>query len=165
MLSKKIQNALNKQIAMESNASQAYLAMSNWCNDNALDGCKAFFTAQSDEERMHMMKILNYVQDSDGKVVVPAIDKPSTKYKNVLDIFKAGLKNEKEVSKAINNIITLCMDERDYQTYHFMEWYLDEQHEEESLFRGIIDRINLIGMEGQGLHMIDEYVKNSRGEE
>ncbi len=159
MLSKNIQKALNEQIAMEGAASQKYLAMACWCDDAALSGCAEFLYAHSEEERMHMLKLVRYMSESGAKPITPAIAQPQLVYNNILDLFETAYQNELKVSRAINDLVELCVQEKDKQTENFLQWYVTEQHEEETLYRGLIDRIKLIGTEGRGLYFIDKEVE------
>ena len=159
MLSKKVEKALNEQIAMEAAASQKYLAMACWCDEKALEGCANFLYTQADEERMHMMKLVHYINESGGRALTPAIAKPQQDFDNILNLFEIALENEKAVSVAIDKIVDVCEKERDKQTANFLEWFVEEQHEEESLYRSLIDRVKLIGLEGRGLYFIDKEVE------
>jgi ferritin len=158
MLSPKVLDALNKQVHMEANASQKYLAMACWCDANSMEGCARFFYRHTDEERMHMLKLVHYINDAGGKVVTPAIEQPQLEYSNVKEVFETAYLHEQKVSESIDNLIELCMLQKDKQTANFLQWYLNEQHEEEALYRTLIDRINLIGIEGRGLYFIDKEV-------
>ena len=160
MLSSKIEAALNQQIEMESNASQSYLAMACWCDSKALEGCAKFLYAQAEEERMHMLKLLHHLNESGGFAITPAVKQPTLQFENILSLFQQAYKNELAVSKAISKLVDLCETERDRQTANFLQWFLDEQHEEETSYRSLLDRISLIGLEGRGLYFIDKEVEN-----
>lgn len=156
MLNKKLETALNKQVTIEGSASQGYLAMACWCDEKGLEGAANFFFRQSDEERMHMLKIVHYIAEAGGKVSIQAFDKPKASFKNILDVVKTAYKQEQAVTKSINAIVDLAIQNKDHQTNSFFQWFVDEQLEEEGMFRGFIDKINLIGLEGRGLYMIDQ---------
>ncbi|MCL4114842.1 UNVERIFIED_CONTAM: hypothetical protein GTU68_043722 [Idotea baltica] len=158
MLSKKIEKALNEQIGLEAAASQKYLAMAIWCDAQGLEGSSEFFFNQSEEERMHMMKIIHYIQEADGLAVVPSLSKPSSDYKNINTVVKAAYDSEKKVTKSIHSIVDLSLVEKDHTTYNFLQWYVAEQQEEEALMRKIIDRIKLIGEGPQSLYYIDQAI-------
>lgn len=156
MLTKKVENALNKQIEMEGYASNYYLSAASWCDSKGLPGCAGFLYRHADEERMHMMKIFNYVNDAGGHALAPAIKQPPVKFKSLKDLFKAVFDHEIEVTKSINSLVDLCMGEKDHSSYHFLQWYVAEQHEEEKLFRLILDKIDLLGPDdSRGLYWID----------
>lgn len=158
MLSSKVQKALNNQVQIESNASQKYLAMACWCDANALEGCARFFYRHSDEERLHMLKLIHYINDAGGTVSVPSVELPPAEYNNIKELFETAYAHEQKVSAAIDSLIELCITEKDKQTANFLQWYLNEQHEEEALYRTLIDRIKLIGIQDRGLYFIDKEV-------
>ncbi len=159
MLSKKMEDALNNQIALEGNASATYLAIASWCEREALNGCAQFFYDQSAEERMHMMKIIHYINDMDGHAIIPAQEKPQAEYESIQDVFKIVYAQEKRVTQAIYNLLSISNEEDDHATTLFLQWYVAEQREEEAQVRGIIDKIKLIGTGPQSLFFIDQEVE------
>lgn len=156
MISKKMEEALNQQIAFEGYASFLYLAMSTWCDNKGLLGCAKFLQRQSQEEYMHMVKIFQYLSDVDGFAITPGIDQPPHEFDSVQEIFKSVYKHEQKVTKSINQLVTLSTEENDYATQTFLQWYVNEQREEEALMRNVLDRINLIGDGPQSLYFIDK---------
>lgn len=155
MLSKKIEAALNGQVAVEANSSQAYLAMASWAENQGLGGTAAFLYRHSDEERMHMLKLVKFINERGGKAAIPALEQPGTNYNSITEIFKALLDHETKVTKEINSVVDLCLKEKDYTTHNFMQWYVSEQIEEEALARNLIDKLNLIGNDKGGLYLFD----------
>jgi ferritin len=156
MLSKKITSALNEQIEMEGYASNYYLAAASWCDSRSMMGCASFLFRHADEERMHMMKLFTYINDAGGHAVVPAFKQPPEKFKSLLELFEDIFRHELKVTESINNLVELCLKEKDYATNQFLQWYVAEQHEEEKLFRTIIDKIKLLGADDQrGIYWID----------
>jgi ferritin len=145
MLSKKIEAALNGQVAVEANSSQAYLAMASWAENQGLSGTAAFLYRHSDEERLHMLKLVKFINERGGKAVVSALKQPGTNYKTITEIFKALLDHETKVTNEINGVVDLCLKEKDYTTHNFMQWYVSEQ----------IDKLNLIGSDKGGLYLFD----------
>ena len=160
MLSEKTLQALNKQIALEGNASASYLAMASWCERQGLNGCATFFFDQSAEERMHMMKIIHYVNEMDGHAVISAQEQPKGEYDSIQELFKAVYLQEKGVTSAIYALLSISNEESDHSTTLFLQWYVAEQREEESQVRTILDKIKLIGTGGQSLYFIDQEVQN-----
>ncbi len=156
MISKKVEEALNQQIAYEGYASFLYLAMSYWCDRQGLQGCHAFLHRQSDEEREHMLRIYHYISETDGTAVTPAIQQPPTNYESIQNLFEQVYAHEQKVTQSIYKIIDLCYKENDYSTLNFLQWYVQEQREEESLMRTILDRIKIIGDGPQSLYYIDK---------
>lgn len=155
MLSKKIEAALNGQVAIEAASSQAYLAMASWAENQGLSGTAAFLYKHSDEERMHMLKLVKFINERGGKAVIPALKQPGTNFKTITDIFQALLFHETKVTQEINAVVDTCLKEKDYTTHNFMQWYVGEQIEEEALARTLIDKLNLIGNDKGGLYLFD----------
>lgn len=156
MLSKTIQEALNKQVAMEATSSQAYLAMASWAEiQPGLDGVTEFFYQQSAEERMHMLKLLRYINERGGFGMVPALEQPIITYQSLQRVFEEFLKHEVEVSESINQLVGMALDERDFATHNFLQWYVAEQIEEEHLARTLNDKLELVGNDKSGIYMFD----------
>lgn len=160
MISKKMQAALNEQIVLEAYASHLYLAMAGWFDLQGLQGCAQFMYRQSDEERMHKMKIFHYLLEMDAAAVVPAVTKPPATFKSVQDAFKSTYAHEQKVTQAINTLVDLAIKENDHATHNFLQWYVTEQREEETLMRSILDKINLIGDGPQSLYFIDKEIES-----
>jgi len=156
MLSEKMIVRLNEQIAMEGYASFLYLSMAGWFDDKSLKGCAAFMYRQSVEEHMHMMKIFHYLIEMNARPISPAIPQPQSEFADVKAIFEESLSQEQRVTKSINDIVELSIQESDHATYAFLQWYVTEQREEESLIRTVLDKINLIGDGSQSLYFIDK---------
>lgn len=155
MLSKKIEAALNGQIGIEAMSSQSYLAMASWAETNGLMGTATFLYRHSDEERVHMLKLIKFVNDRGGRALVPALKQPQKDYRSITDIFQSLLEHETHVTGSINKVVDLCLKEKDYTTHNFMQWYVSEQIEEETLARTLIDKLELIGSDKGGLYLFD----------
>lgn len=156
MLSKTIQEALNKQVAMEATSSQAYLAMASWAEiQPGLDGVTEFFYQQSNEERMHMLKLIRYVNERGGFAMVPALPQPIITFQSLQRVFEEFLKHEVGVSESINQLVGLALDERDFATHNFLQWYVSEQIEEERLARTLNDKLELVGDDKSGIYLFD----------
>ena len=156
MISKKMEDALNQQIAFEGYASFFYLSMATWCDHKGLQGCSKFLQRQSEEERVHMMKIFEYLSDVDGFAETPGIEQPPHEFKSVQEIFKTVYEHEQKVTQSINKLVALATKENDYATQTFLQWYVNEQREEEAQMRTVLDRISLIGDGPQSLYFIDK---------
>ena len=159
MISKKMENALNKQIELEGYASFLYLSMASWCEQNGLEGSAKFMHRQSDEERSHMLRIFYYINEVDGHAITPAIKQPPLQFESLPSLFKQVYEHEKKVTAAINSLVDMSYKENDYSTLNFLQWYIQEQREEEALMRTIIDKIKLIGDGPQSLFYIDNEVE------
>ncbi len=160
MLSKKIEKALNDQIASENYASHYYLSMASWCDKSGLHGSAGFLYGHADQERIHMMKLFHYVNDAGGHAQVSCAKEPPLTFKSLQDVFNLVLKNEQLVSSQINRLVDLCLTDSDHSTFNFLQWYVSEQHEEELLFTRILDLIKITGLEGRGLFLVDKEIGN-----
>ena len=159
MLSKKIEEALNKQIKIEAESSQVYLAMACWAEVQGFEGVAQFMFAHSDEERMHMLKLVKFVNERGGHAKVSHLEAPPTEFGSFKNMFETLFNHEVMVSQSINDLVHITLEERDYATHNFLQWYVSEQIEEEALARNILDKINLIGDDKGGLYLFDNDVK------
>lgn len=155
MLSKKMLGLLNKQIETEANASSVYLSMASWVECQGFEGAASFLYGHSDEERMHMLKLLRYVNERGGHGLSPAIKAPKERYKSLGEIFEMLLEHEIKVSHEINKLVDAALAEKDFATHNFLQWYVQEQMEEERLARTVLDKFQLIGGDKGGLYMLD----------
>jgi ferritin len=155
MLSPKIEKALNQQVKLEAESSQVYLAMASWAEAEGYSGVAAFLYKHSDEERLHMLKLIKFINERGGHGVVAALGAPSAKYKGVKELFQQVLDHEVLVSNEINKLVDACQKEKDYTTHHFLQWYVSEQIEEEALARQILDKLKLIGGDKSGMYFFD----------
>lgn len=160
MLNKKIESALNKQVMLEAESSQFYLAMASWAENNAYNGVANFFYIHSDEERLHMLKLVRYVNERGGKAIIPALKAPNTNFKSLDTIFLNLFKHEVNVSAEINAMVDVCLKEKDYTTHNFLQWYVSEQIEEEALARNMLDKLKLIGSDKGGMYLFDRDLSN-----
>lgn len=165
MLDKQMIQALNEQIAMEGYASFLYLSMAGWFDTKSMKGCAAFMYRQSAEEHVHMMKIYHYLIEMDAISISPAITQPPSEFPSVKAIFEETLAHEQRVTASINKLVELAISQSDHSTYAFLQWYVTEQREEESLVRTILDKINLIGDGSQSLYFIDKEIEAINNEE
>jgi len=155
MLKPEIEKVLNKQIELEASSSQYYLAMATWCESKGLQGTSNFLYHHSDEERMHMLKLVKFITERGGQVIIPALVQPPTAFDSIEAVFQLVLEHELNVTESINNIIDVCLSVKDYTTHNFMQWYVSEQLEEEALARTILDKLRLIGSDKGGLYLFD----------
>lgn len=164
MLTKSIQDALNKQVAMEAESSQAYLAMASWAEiQPGLDGVTNFFYQQSDEERVHMLKLIRFINERGGFAVVPALPQPNITFPSLKRVFADFLNHEISVSESINELVGLSLQEKDFATHNFLQWYVSEQIEEESLARTLNDKLELVGEDKGGIYLFDKDILLFRG--
>lgn len=159
MVSDIIEKALNEQIRIEAESSQIYLAMASWAENQGFEGVASFMYAHSDEERMHMLKMVKFVNERGGHAQISDLAKPPVSFGSFKEMFKSLFDHEVMVSQKINDLVGITLSERDYATHNFLQWYVAEQIEEEALARNILDKINLIGDDKGGLYLFDNDVK------
>ncbi len=163
MLSKTLQEALNQQVKHEAASSQIYLAMASWADiQPGLQGVTEFFYQQSEEEREHMLKLIKYINERGGYAIVPALEQPIITFQSLKRVFEEFLKNELGVSESINDIVHLALQEKDYATHNFLQWYVSEQIEEERLARTSNEKLELIGEDKSGLYLFDRDILSYR---
>jgi len=160
-MNKRVEKALNDQIEQEASSSQFYLAMASWAETQGLNGTSKFLYTHSDEERFHMLKLVKFVNERGGIAIIPSLDKPKEKFKGIEHVFQLLLDHELQVTRSINELVDICLQEKDYTTHNFIQWYVSEQLEEEALARTIIDKIKLIGNDKGGLYLFDRDLENA----
>ena len=158
MLTQKMIQRLNEQVNLEMYSSNIYLAMSAWCANKGLNGSAAFLKDHSKEELSHAYKLFDYINETGATAVIDHIEKPQSEFENLQDIFEKTYNHELIVSKSILDLVDIALSEKDYSTFNFLQWYVSEQHEEEKLFKEILDKFEIIGMDGRGLFMIDKEI-------
>ena len=157
----RVEEALNDQIEKEASSSQFYLAMASWAENNGLNGTAKFMYTHSDEERFHMLKLVKFVNERGGKAIIPSLQQPPKSFENLVNVFELLLKHEIMVTESINNLVDICLQEKDYTTHNFVQWYVAEQLEEEALARAILDKLRLIDGDKGGMYMFDRDLENS----
>ncbi|MCD6366539.1 MAG: ferritin [Bacteroidales bacterium] len=145
MIPKEIAKILNEQIEKEIYSSNLYLAMAIWCDSKGYEGSSKWLYDQAEEERMHGFKFIHYLVDVDEKAVVPALKKPPVSFKDIKTLFDMVLKHEQFISDSINEIVKVCHKTNDYRTMNWIQYFVQEQIEEESTVRTIIDKLKLAG--------------------
>jgi ferritin len=164
MLSSKVTTALNKQIELEASSSQYYLSMASWAETQGLNGIAGFLYKHADEERMHMLKLIKFVNERGGHGIVPSLKQPPFNFKSVKYVFDEVLKHEILVTAEINKLVETTLKEKDYTTHNFLQWYVSEQIEEEALARQIVDKLKLIGDDKSGLYFFDRDLNGIAGQ-
>ncbi|SHJ72082.1 ferritin [Arenibacter nanhaiticus] len=159
MLSKKLEKALNDQVRIEAASSQVYLSMASWAEGKGLEGIANFMYAQSDEERMHMLKLIKFINERGGNAHISELKAPKNDFGTFQKMFNELLEHEIFVSDSINELVHVTLEEKDYATHNFLQWYVAEQIEEEALARNILDKINLIGNDKGGLYLFDRDIQ------
>lgn len=144
-LSAKMTDALNKQITLEAYSAQVYLMLSSWADELGYAGISGFLFKHSTEERTHMAKLIEYIQERGGKVTIDAIPKPGAEPKSIQECFEMVFKQEVENTTAIYKIIKLSMEENDWATWNHLQWFVTEQREEEKYALQLLDKIKIAG--------------------
>ncbi len=160
MLNKKVERILNEQVEKEGYSSALYLAMASWAEVNGMAGVADWLYAQSDEERMHMLKFVKYINERGGKAIIPAFKQPGKDYTSVKKLFEEVLKHEQYISASINEIVAVCIAEKDFTTHNWVQWFVNEQIEEEANATKILDKLNLLG--DKNLYLFDRDIMSLR---
>lgn len=164
-LSPSITKALNNQIAIELEASQLYLTWAIWAEARGLPGIASFFYAHSEEERQHYLKVIKYVNKRGGGVILPSIQQQENpQFSNILQLFESFLQEEEKVTYHVNEVIHECIQNKDYITHDFLQWFATEQIQEEELCKDIIDRLKLLNHDQGGMYTFDRDIMNFRKE-
>jgi len=154
-LSPRMQAAMNEQMRHEFIAHYLYLAMAAWFGHRNFPGFASWMRFQSMEEAKHALKFFDYIEDRNGEVILEAIEKPKTPWKNVLGVFEAARAHEAKVSLGIHKLITLATTEKDYASQAMLQWFITEQVEEEKTSTLIVETLRIIGDSASGLLMYD----------
>ncbi|MCT4585306.1 MAG: ferritin [Peptostreptococcaceae bacterium] len=160
MASTKMLEALNKQVQREFQSSYIYIGMESYFSEIGLDGFANFFHVQSLEERDHAYRLFNYINSVSGKVELETLEKPKCDYKSPLDALEVTLNHEKFITKSINELMDLAVLEKDHASISFLNWFVDEQVEEEESMDKIIKKLKLFKDDPRGLYMIDTELAN-----
>jgi len=161
MLAKKVEEICNRQIEREGYSSNLYLAMASWAENKGLAGIAGWLYAQSEEEKMHMLKFIRFVNERGGAALIPAFKQPPVKFKGAAEMFKEVLKHEQFITASINEVLATAISENDYATTNWVQWFVNEQVEEESGVQLIIDKLALAGE--YGLYFLDRDIMMLRG--
>lgn len=166
MLNKKIESILNVQVEKEGYSSNLYLAMASWAEVNGYAGIAGWLYKQSDEERMHMLRLIGYINERGGHAIVPVFNEPPVNQKSITSMFEDILKHEQYISQSINEIVAACIEEKDYTTHNWVQWFVNEQIEEEAQVQTILDKLSMLGE--ASMYLFDRDIvsmRDSEGEE
>jgi ferritin len=156
MISKLVEKAINEQIMKEEHSSRLYLSMASWAERNGFPGAANWLYVQAEEERVHMLKLVHYLNDREGAAIISPQDAPAAKFKSLPEVFQQVLKHEEFISASINDLFAACNKEKDYSSANYLQWYITEQIEEEHNARNILDQIKLAGTHEGGMFMMDK---------
>jgi len=155
-MNEKIAKLLNEQVNKEFYSAYLYLDMSNYYDDQDLDGYAHYYMVQAQEERDHALLFIKYMQNNNLKVTLEAIDKPDKTFDSVLDPLVFAAEHERYVTSLINNIYHEAHQDKDYRTMKFLDWFVNEQMEEEDNANTMISRYKLFGQDPKGLYLLDQ---------
>jgi ferritin len=162
-LSKKMQDALNEQIKEELFSSYLYLSMAAYSESINLPGFAHWMQVQSGEELEHAMKFYGYIHGRGGRVILQALDQPAVEFGGPIDLFEKTLAHEQHITGRIHRLYALAVEEKDYASLSILQWFVDEQVEEERTASEILELLKVVGDKGQGLIILDRQLA-SRGE-
>ncbi|NLE34832.1 MAG: ferritin [Bacteroidales bacterium] len=163
MLTKKVEEFCNRQIEREGYSSNLYLAMASWAETKGMEGIAAWLYAQADEEKEHMLKFIKWINERGGTAIIPEFKKPPVEYEGVPELFAEVLKHEQYISASINEVLEVAIAEKDHATTNWIQWFVDEQVEEESSAQQIIDKLNLAG--ANAIYLLDRDIMKLRGDD
>lgn len=156
MLKPDMVEKLNEQINLEFYSSNLYLQMSAWCEEQGFEGAAEFLRQHALEEMEHMNRLFTYVSETGAMPILGAIDAPPHEFTSLAEIFQQTYEHECMITERINSLAHQAFTSQDYSTFNFLQWYVSEQHEEETLFKSVLDKINLVGHDGHALFFVDK---------
>jgi ferritin len=162
MLTKKVEQAMNEQLAVELQSAYAYLAMSAYCEAESLPGLAQWLRAQAREELEHAMRFYGFISDRSGRIHLRGLAEPRAKFSSVLDVFEQALEHERSVTRSIGNLYSLVVDAKDYAAQAWLDWFATEQVEEEKTVGGIVDALRRVGSRGDALFLLDRELGSQR---
>lgn len=152
---------LNKQLNEEHYSANLYFNMAGWCSKQGLNGCAAFLNNHAAEEHTHLEKFSDFIKKAGGQPIISAMKEPEYDFKSVEEVFDKVVKHERYITALIKKLVDKSMDDKDYITLNFLDWFMNEQFEEEGLFNNIIDTIKILGdLKGRNLYTFDKFVAN-----
>lgn len=160
MLKQKIEDVLNEQVKKESYSSNLYLSMATWAENNGFAGIADWMYAQADEERQHMLKFIKYINDRGGHAIISEVEKPPVEHGTVKEMFEAVYKHEQFISASINELVAVTIEEKDFTTNNWLQWFVNEQIEEEASVSSLLDKLNMIGSEN--MYLFDRDIMSLR---
>ncbi|MBF0121918.1 MAG: ferritin [Candidatus Omnitrophica bacterium] len=161
MISKKVAKLINQQIAIEAESAAIYLAMATWAEHNAFRGTASFMFKQAEEERIHMHKFIHFLAEVGEHAQIDGMKAPKASYKDIQEVFEASLAHERQVTAAINNMMTVARAENDYAVTSFLKWFIDEQVEEEAVAQQALDIVKMAGK--VSLYLADKEIGAMKG--
>lgn len=155
MINKRIEDAINAQINEELFSAYLYLSMSAYFAGKSLNGFANWMRVQASEEQFHAMKFYDYLLERGGTVELLAIDKPEKEWDSIVDVFVATYDHEQHITSKINELVSISVEEKDFASQNFLQWYVNEQVEEEATASEILEQIKFLGDNKHGILMLD----------
>lgn len=163
MASEKLLNKLNDQLNFELLSAYVYMGMAAYFSAENMNGFAHFMNEQAKEEYEHAMKFYDFIYDIDGKVKYQAIPEAKSEYDSFLEVFEAALEHEKLVTSKIHDILDDAIEEKCHRTTHFLQWFVEEQIEEETTMNDIVFDLKGIGDNFTGLYLYDKELGKRQG--
>ncbi|AXA33530.1 ferritin [Francisella adeliensis] len=154
MLSQKLLKALNDQFNYELESANIYLAMAGYTEDLGLGGFTNWFMAQYEEELFHAKKVMKFINDKNGRIEVQATAAPQNHFNSLLEVFEETLRHEEDITSKLYHLMDIALDEKEHATKSFLQWFIDEQVEEEATVCDMINKIKLV--KDSGLYLLDQ---------
>lgn len=159
MLSKKMYDVLNAQVNHELESEYVYLQLAAWSKANNLEGFSNWMKHQAEEERVHAMKIHDFLIDNEHEVVLTGIEKPKLNIKSAVDVFRASLKHEQKITKNIHDCYSVALAEKCYKSQVMLQWFIEEQVEEEANAKSVLDKLETLKDSPSSIYWIDKELK------
>ena len=160
MLSLRLESIMNEQIGKEAYSSNLYLAMASWAETKGYEGIANWFYAQAEEEHLHMLKFIHFINEKGGKAIIPQLEKPPIDFIDVNTAFAETLKHENYITASINEIMHIAVEDKDFSSQNWLQWFVFEQTEEEAAVRRIIDKLNILG--AHNMYLFDKDIMSLR---
>ncbi|HBZ9867417.1 TPA: non-heme ferritin [Salmonella enterica subsp. houtenae] len=154
---------LNDQMNLELYSSLLYQQMSAWCSFHGFEGAAGFLRRHAQEEMSHMKRLFAYLTDTGSQPLLSAVEAPTADFASLDALFKKTFEHEQLITQKINALVHAALTSQDYPTFNFLQWYVAEQHEEEKLFKSILDKLAMVGNSGQALYLIDKELTSLEG--
>jgi len=164
MYSKRVMELMNEQIKHELYSAYLYLSMSAYFEGESLPGFAHWMRVQAAEEQEHAMKFYDFIYERGGRVVLQAIDQPPAEFESLREVFKQTLEHEKKVTGLIEAMYTAAVEDKDYASQTFLNWFIDEQVEEEKNATDLLETLRMVGDKGSALIMLDRELGRRTGE-
>jgi ferritin len=159
MLNKKVENLLNQQVNAEMYSGYLYLSMNSYFESKNLSGFANWMKVQAQEELSHAMKIYDYIIERGGTVTLTAIEAPKTQWQSITEVFEDTYAHEQKVTGLINDLVDSASEEKDHASVNFLQWFVDEQVEEEANASKLLEELKMIGEGGTALFMMDRELR------